>query len=249
MIYPIPTRSYKKKPKKKVPWLVVIIVLLAAFGAFFLFYTHSLLFESGDMTESIVDFLFLVEDKNEVFFIRSNKQQKISYAVQMPLKSFEPIQAVSLDQKTPQGIYTSIEKLFGRANRSFWATIQSSDFTRIRELGRLSKNTVVQDQEIGADIQTFIELIQALDISYFEFVFFSKMKALQNIFELDNFNNRSTFRLVDQLSNYAYKATPVSFLTKKPVRITYQSGNTKEEAERFYLDDKSLKSIKEFMTQ
>jgi len=250
MIYPIPTRTYKKKPKRKVPWILILISLACTFVVLFLFYTHSLLFDSNDMKEPIVDFLFLIQDKEEVFFIRSNKLQKISYAVQMPLKSFEPIQAVSLDQSTPQGIYNSIEKLFGRANRSFWATIDTSDFAA---LARLSK-TAQDSSQTGAsqtphDIHQFIGLIQRIDLSVFEFIFFPKMKALQNILKMDNFNNRSAYRLVDQLENYAYKATPVTFLTKNPVTIRYQSKSGEVEVERFYLDDKSLKSIKEFMSQ
>jgi len=250
MIYPVPTHTYKKKPKRKVPWLLILILIAIAFAVFFLFYTHNLLYDSSDMTEPVVDFLFLIQDKEEVFFIRSNRQQKISYAVQMPLKSFEPIQAVSLDQSTPQGIYNSIEKLFGRANRSFWATIETSDFT---VLAQLSKNAPDVSQTGASapsyDIHHFIGLVQQIDLSVIEFIFFPKMKALQNIFKMDNFNNRSAFRLVDQLKNYAYKATPVAFLTKNPVTIRYLTDSGEVEVERFYLDDKSLKSIKEFMSQ
>jgi len=256
MIYPVPTHSYKKKPKRKIPWSLLLILFAVAFTGFFLYYTHNLLFDSSDMTEPVVDFLFLIQDKGEVFFIRSNKQQKISYAVQMPLKSFEPIQAVSLDQSTPQGVYNSIEKLFGRANRSFWATIETSDFAALARLSKrspLSPNTAegprTGSSESPHDIHHFIELVQQIDLSAFEFIFFPKMKALQDIFVMDNFNNRSAYRLVDQLKNFAYKATPVTFLTKNPVTIRYRSGSAEVEVERFYLDDKSLKSIKEFMSQ
>lgn len=254
MIYPLPTQTLKKKPKKKIPWVVLIILLLCGFIGFFFFYTHNLLYTSSDMTEPIVDFLFFVQDQKEVYFIRSNRTQKISYAVQMPVKSFEPIQAVSLDQSTPQGIYNSIEKLFGSADRSFWAIIQSSDFKNLQALSKRQN----QVSPVPNDINTFIQLIQQIDVSFFEFVFFPKMQKLQEYFQSDNFNNRSAFRFFFQLKNFAYKITPITFLTKQPVTIVYPAGKQKSDAsgdtapttvERFYLDDNSLKSIKEFMSQ
>ena len=250
MVYPVqrPTRYKRKKQKKRKKWPIVVltVILIIAAAIIFLYFSYSRLNGSKAMQDDVVDFLFYLEERDEIFLIRTDKKEKINYLISIPSIAYEPIMAISLDRDSPKDMYRSAEKLFGESDMSFFSTIDQGSFDRIVELSNKKENHPYG--EITVD--QFAAYLKDIELGIFEFIFFPEVGRFTKVQKQDNFTKNGGYRLLYNVDRYANKSIPLDYMTEKPVRITVMDQNGKEtEYQRLYIDYKSLETIKEFMHQ
>jgi len=250
MVYPVqrPTRYKRKKQKKRKKWPIVVLtlILIIAATAIFLYFSYNRLYGSKAMQDDVVDFLFYLEGRDEIFLIRTDKKEKINYLISVPSISYEPIMAISMDRDSPKDMYRSAEKLFGESDMSFFSTIDRESFQHISELSR-SKENLPYDE---LTVDQFATYLKAIDLGFFEFLFFPEVSGFTKIQKQDNFTKNGGYRLLYNVDRYANKSIPLDYMTEKPVKITVTKQNGEEmEYQRLYIDYKSLETIKEFMHQ
>lgn len=249
MVYPVQrSHSYKKRTKKKkrskLPFIIsiVIILIIAALG--FVFFLYNNLMNSKVMTDNRVDYVFYMKELEQVFFIRTEQKQKINYLISIPKISYEPIMAISMDQPSPREISRSVEKLFGAPDSTFYSSFDKNNYQIIKDLASIDNSP----EYSNLTINQFVEMIESINLDWYEFMLFTKAKKIIDAQNEHNFSKNSAFRLINNISKYANKEVPMTFMTKAPVKITVTTsqGNQKE-YQRLYIDDKSLDTIMEFM--
>ena len=196
------------------------------------------------MTDERVDYVFYMKGIEEIFFVRTDKKQKINYLISIPKISYEPIMAISMDQPSPREIFRSVEKLFGASDSNFYSAIDENSFKIMQDLSSLENHL----QYGTLNINQFIEIIESINLDWHEFLFFNKSKKMISAQNEHNYTKTGAYRLINNISKYANKEVPMTFMTKAPVKImvTDQQGEEKE-YKRLYIDDKSLDTIMEFM--
>jgi len=209
----------------------------------YVFFSHNSLFSSKEMTEGEVDFLFFFKEQKEIVFLRTDLDGKISYVISFPSISYEPILAISTDLENPRDIYGSVEKLFGTADMGFYAVVDKSGYEKIvNNAENISKST--QSEDIA---KALVATLEEYEIGFFDFLFFSNTGKVKSLVTEDNFDNKSVYRLLHMIKNYAMKFTPLEFLTIEPVKILKYDDNNTTSLERLYMDENGLKNVKEFM--
>jgi hypothetical protein len=252
MVYPAqrpPTyrkRKKKKKKRSKLPFIIAIIAILIITGTGFLYFSYSRLATSKDMTDDVVDYLFYLKDKEEIYFIRTDLSGRINYLISFPKISYEPIMAISLDQETPKEMFRSVEKLFGSSDLNYYASIDENTILKMIQIS--SYNEVLEYEALDIDI--FADILNTIDMEMLEFMFFGKTGEFITLLSENNYTKEGGYRLLSNIKNYANKSVPMTFMTKKPVSITLtNSEGEKQNFERLYIDDKSLETIMEFMKE
>lgn len=248
MVYPVQRgHSYhkrtKKKKRSKLPYIIsiIIIIIIAAFG--FVFFLYNNLMSSKEMTDERVDYVFYMQGLEQVYFIRTDRKEKINYLISIPKISYEPIMAISMDQSIPREIARSVEKLFGASDSTFYSSVSEKEYQIIKSLANTSGPEYPE-----LTINQFVEMIESVKLDWYEFLIPSKTKKMISAQNEHNYTNNSAYRLIYNISKYANKEVPMTFMTKAPVTITVtdNQGNQKE-YKRLYIDDKSLDTIMEFM--
>jgi len=249
MVYPVQRgHSYKKRPKKKkkskVPFIITIIVILIIAVISFIFFLYTNLNNSKVMKDQRVDYVFYMKGLEEIFFIRTDRKQKINYLISIPKISYEPIMAISMDQPNPREISRSVEKLFGASESSFYSSIDEETYLTIKNLS--TSDNIPPYNELT--INHFVEMIESINLDWYEFIFFNKSKKIIVAQKEHNYTKEGAYRIINNISKYANKEVPMTFMTKTPVKITITgSEGSQKEYERLYIDDKSLDTIMEFM--
>jgi hypothetical protein len=196
------------------------------------------------MTDDRVDYVFYMRGLEKIFFIRTDRKQKINYLIDIPKISYEPIMAISMDQPSPREISRSVEKLFGAPNSTYYSSIDENSYQTIKDLS-VKEN---EPEYTQLTISQFVEMVESIHLDWYEFLLFNKTKKWINAQNEHNYTKNSAYRLINNISKYANKAVPMTFMTKAPVEITVKDnqGNQKK-YQRLYIDDKSLDTIMEFM--
>jgi len=248
MVYPVQrSHSYhkrtKKKKRSKLPFIIsiIIVIIIATFG--FVFFLYNNLMNSKEMTDERVDYVFYMQGLEQIYFLRTDRKEKINYLISIPKISYEPIMAISMDQSNPREISRSVEKLFGAPDSTFYSSVNEKDYQIINSLAT-SKGPVYSE----LNINQFVEMIESINLDWYEFLIFNKTKKLISAQNENNYTKNSAYRLIHNISKYANKEVPMTFMTKAPVTIivTDNQSNQKE-YKRLYIDDKSLDTIMEFM--
>ncbi|MDN5358942.1 MAG: hypothetical protein PWQ84_5 [Thermotogaceae bacterium] len=249
MVYPVQRgHSYhkrtKKKKRSKLPFIITIIVIIIIASCGFVFFLHNSLLNSKEMTDDRVDYVFYMRGLEKIFFIRTDRKQKINYLIDIPKISYEPIMAISMDQPSPREISRSVEKLFGAPNSTYYSSIDENSYQTIKDLS-VKEN---EPEYTQLTISQFVEMVESIHLDWYEFLLFNKTKKWINAQNEHNYTKNSAYRLINNISKYANKAVPMTFMTKAPVEITVKDnqGNQKK-YQRLYIDDKSLDTIMEFM--
>ncbi|MFW6248311.1 MAG: hypothetical protein ACOC4J_00915 [Bacteroidota bacterium] len=242
------SHSYKKKAKKKkrskFPFIIsiAIIVVIAALG--FVFFLHNNLMNSKEMTDERVDYVFYMNGLEQIYFIRTDRKQKINYLISIPKISYEPIMAISMDQPSPRDISRSVEKLFGASDLAFFSSVDENAYQKIRKIGDLNDSP----DFFELTINQFVRMLESIKLDWYEFLIFRNTKKLIETQNEHNYTKNSTYRLINNITKYANKEVPMTFMTKAPVKITVtDSQGSQNDYERLYIDDKSLDTIMEFM--
>ncbi|HRW91778.1 MAG TPA: hypothetical protein P5560_02390 [Thermotogota bacterium] len=247
MVYPVSRNSFRRPQRSRRarwPWILALVLVVLALLVFVFLFLQQSFHHSAVMKAQIVDFLFLLEDNSEVVLIRNNLQQRINYVVPIPSSSYEPIRGVSLDYEDPKQVYATVESFFGKPDLSFQASLDREGFAQLKELLD-QQSAEVQDAAFSAE--GLVTVLRGLPLGLLEPLFFPTVrKALPQLLQ-SSFSERAFYRLVDQLAHYAIKTIPVSFMTRHPIQITVRSGMETQTLQRWYIDEKSLKTIKEFM--
>jgi len=249
MVYPVQrSQSYKKRTKKKkkskVPFIISIVVILIIAMFSFIFFLYANLNNSKVLKDDRVDYVFYMKALEEIFFIRTDRKQKINYLISIPKISYEPIMAISMDQPNPREISRSVEKLFGASESNFYSSIDENAYSTIKDLATVENNPTYNTLTIN----DFVELIESINLDWYEFLFFNKSKKLIAAQNEHNYTKEGAYRIINNISKYANKEVPMTFMTKAPVKITITDGQgSQNEYERLYIDDKSLDTIMEFM--
>ena len=196
------------------------------------------------MTDDRVDYVFYMKELEQVYFIRTEQKQKINYLISIPKISYEPIMAISMDQPSPREISRSVEKLFGVPDSTFYSSFDETSYQILKGLAGMDNNP----EYSKLTINQFVEMIESINLEWYEFLLFSKTKKIIEAQNEHNYSKNSAYRLINNISKYANKEVPMTFMTKAPVKITLTTaqGNQKE-YKRLYIDDQSLDTIMEFM--
>jgi len=249
MVYPVQrSNSYKRKAKKKkrskLPFFIAIIIIVVIAIIAVVFLLHSNLMNSKVMKDDKVDYVFYMKGIEQIFFIRTDIPQKINYLISVPKISYEPIMAISMDQPNPREIFRSVEKLFGASDMNYYASMDEEAYKKMISISNIKEPLEYSELTVN----NFVETIEKIDLSWNEFIFFSKTAQFIDIQDEDNFSKQGAYRLISNITKYANKEVPMTFMTRKPVKITLKDkqGESKE-FERLYIDDKSLDTIMEFM--
>ena len=249
MVYPVQrSHSYKKRSKKKkrskLPFIIGIVIVLIIASLGFVFFLYNNLMNSKVMTDDKVDYVFYMKELEQVYFIRTEQKQKINYLISIPKISYEPIMAISMDQPSPREISRSVEKLFGVPDSTFYSSFDENSYQILKGLAGMDSNP----EYSKLTINHFVEMIESINLDWYEFLLFSKTKKIIEAQNEHNYSKNSAYRLINNISKYANKEVPMTFMTKAPVKITLTTaqGNQKE-YKRLYIDDQSLDTIMEFM--
>jgi len=246
MIYPVPHGNYniRKKKRRKLPWILFIVIIILAAIISYILFSYNTLFNSDAMQEEKVDFLFFLNENKQIIFIREDMVARISYIVSFPSISYEPIRSISTDYDNPKDIYSAVEKLYGEVDKGYYASMNEEQLEKMySNVGMtLEYNTAGE-----VDTKNFIKALREYKLSTFEFLLFSNVNKFKSQLENTNKNKSDIYRLLYQLQEYARKETPMKFITKKPVIVRKLDNINQSETKRLYIDEKELRQIKEFM--
>src|SRR6056297_799014 len=211
MVYPVQrSHSYhkrtKKKKRSKFPFIIsiIIVIIIAVFG--FVIFLYNNLMNSKEMTDERVDYVFYMQGLEQIFFLRTDRKEKINYLISIPKISYEPIMAISMDQTSPREISRSVEKLFGASDSTFYSSIDANSYQTIKEL-TASEN---KPEYAQLTISQFVEMIESIHLDWYEFLLFNKTKKLINAQNEHNYTKNSAYRLINNISKYANKAVPMT---------------------------------------
>src|SRR6056297_1886846 len=201
MVYPVQrSHSYKKRSKKKkrskLPFIIGIVIVLIIASLGFVFFLYNNLMNSKVMTDDKVDYVFYMKELEQVYFIRTEQKQKINYLISIPKISYEPIMAISMDQPSPREISRSVEKLFGAPDSTFYSSFDENSYQILKGLAGMDNSP----EYSKLTINQFVEMIESINLEWYEFLLFSKTKKIIEAQNEHNYSKNSAYRLINNIS-------------------------------------------------
>jgi len=223
----------RRAPKrgKSILWFVIIIVVLIITGSGWYIYTKT--YGNNIMKLSTVDYLIATRDGNKdgkIVFIRTMKDKKIVYIVELPKYPFYGDKNIGFDSSDLSFGLQIVKQMFDIDNPddSYFIMLDK------RNMEFLSRELNVSSAE---DMVGLLKNLSKRKLGIFDFL---KVQKIAHELKPDgNMNYDSFYRLLSTLSNNAVMFDEIRGLTKNPILIKVGD----KEYKRIYLLPDDVKRV------
>ncbi|MCD6546491.1 MAG: hypothetical protein J7K69_07550 [Thermotogae bacterium] len=228
-------RTRKSRKSMFVLFILLIVVLIIGGGGWYL-YTKT--YGNSVMKLSTVDYLIATKNGDtdgKIVFIRSMKDKKIVYVVELPEYPFYGDKNIGFDSRDLSFGLQIIKQMFDidTPDDSYFMTLSVDDMSYMAsELG------------ISLEEKDVVSLLKKLSKRKYGIFDFLKIQKIARELKLNgNMNYDSFYRLLISLSNNAVMFDEIKGLTKTPITIKVGDRQYK----RIYLSPEDVKRIQEVL--
>ncbi|MDI3471736.1 MAG: hypothetical protein PWQ20_174 [Thermotogaceae bacterium] len=216
--------------------LVILIIVLIVGGAGWYIYTRT--YGNELMKLQTVDYLFATKNggtDGKIVFIRTMKDKKIAYVVELPEYPFYGDENIGFDSNDLSLGLQITKQMFSLTtpNDSYFMVLNDQNI-----------DYMINELNISLEEKDLISLLKALSKKKFGIFDFLKIQNLARELKLNgNMNYDSFYRLLSFLSNNAVMFDEVKGITKSPVKIKVGD----REYNRIYLSPDDVKRVQEVL--
>lgn len=220
-----------QKRRNPILWVVIISVIIVIIGGGWYVYIKT--YGNNIMKLSTVDYLIITrngEKDGKIVFIRTMKDKKIVYIVELPEYPFYGDKNIGFDSSDPSFGLQIIKQMFDIDNPddSYFITLNKDKIKYLSE-------------ELGVSpAESIISLLKRLSKRKLEIFDFLKVQKIARELRLEgNMTYGSFYRLLSTLSNNAVMFDEIKGLTKNPILVKVGG----KEYKRIYLSPDDVKRV------